>query len=72
MFMSLTGLVLDYTFISKNEPSDSVIVKQRILVFIPTIISLFIGLFPILINISSKKYYVSGADALLLGILMKQ
>ena len=70
MFMVLTGLVLDYTFVSKKENSDNVIVRQRIIVFVPTILSLVIGLFPILINAGIKRNYFSGAYMLLMIVFI--
>jgi ABC-2 type transport system permease protein len=70
MFMTLTGLVLDYTFVSKKETSDNVIVRQRIIVFVPTVLSLVIGLFPVLINAGIKRNYFSGAYLLLMLIFI--
>ncbi|MBQ4031146.1 MAG: hypothetical protein II625_05275 [Bacilli bacterium] len=70
MFMSLTGLVLDYTFVSKKEPSDNVIVKQRIIVFIPTVVSLVIGLLPLFLNMGIKKGYFSAAYLVFILLLI--
>ena len=70
MFMSLTGLVLDYTFVSKKEPSDSVIIRQRIIVFVPTVLSIVIGAFPVFLNMGIKRNFFSGAYLLLILILM--
>jgi len=70
MFMSLTGLVLDYTFVSKKETSDNVIIKQRILVFIPTVLSLVIGLLPVFLNMGIKHNFYSAAYLVFILILM--
>ena len=70
MFMALTGLVLDYTFVAKKEPSDNVIIKQRIIVFIPTVFSLVIGLLPLFLNTGVKKNYFSSAYIVFILVLM--
>ena len=70
MFMALTGLVLDYTFVSKKEPSDNVIIKQRIIVFIPTVVSLVIGLLPLFLNMGIKKNYFSAAYVVFILVLI--
>ncbi len=61
MMLVLTALVLDYTFISKREKSDNVIIRQRIIVFIPTILSLVLGLLPVFLNMAVKGYWFAGA-----------
>mgnify|MGYP003289636336 FL=1 len=55
MFVSLTGLLLDYRFIEKNENNDSVIMKQRLITLVPTFIAIVMGisimLFPVFIDV---------------------
>ncbi len=70
MFMSLTGLVLDYTFVSKKEKSDNVIMRQRLITFVPTVISIIVGLLPIFLNTGLKVDFFSGAYMILIAILI--
>ena len=70
MFMCMTGILLDYVFISKREKSDNVIVRQRVIVMIVPIISLTVGLLPIFLNIQIKYNYFSGAYLVLLLVLL--
>ena len=70
LFMSLTGLLLDYTFVSKKEPSDNVIIRQRLVVFVPTVLSIVVGLFPIFLNMGFKRNFFSGAYLMIFLILI--
>lgn len=40
MFVSLSGLLLDYRFIEKNETNDNAIIKQRLITLVPMVLSL--------------------------------
>ncbi len=70
MFMCMTGLLLDYVFISKREKSDNVIIRQRIIVMVLPIISLTVGLLPVFLNIQIKYNYFSAAYLVLLLVLL--
>jgi len=48
LFVSLFSLILDYRFIEKVETDESVIIKQRFLVMIPSFCALLIGVGPFL------------------------
>ncbi len=43
MFISLSGLLLDYRFIEKNETNDNYIIKQRFVTMIPSFLSILLG-----------------------------
>jgi len=70
MFMCMTGILLDYVFISKREKSDNVIIRQRVIVMIIPLISLTVGLLPVFLNVQIKYDYFSGAYLVLLLILL--
>ena len=48
MFNSLLGITLDCTFIDKKEKDNNVIIKQRFITLIPSIVAVLIGLVPFL------------------------
>lgn len=47
MFISLLSLILDYRFVVKNESDDGVILKQRIITYVPMLLSLLVVFLPI-------------------------
>jgi hypothetical protein len=61
LLVSLTGLVLDYRFIEKNETEDNAIVRQRLITMIPIFISLCIGIVPFFMPVYSGYRYLLGA-----------
>lgn len=70
LFVSLTGLVLDYRFIENNEYA---IVKQRLVTMVPTFLSVFIGIFPFSITLYFDYRYVLGSYmlAMIIGIVIE-
>ena len=70
MFTSLTSIVFDYRFISKKESDDNIIIKQRLINFIPSFISLVIGVCPLLLPIYSKYYLLLGAYILIMVLII--
>jgi DMSO reductase anchor subunit len=61
LLVSLTGLILDYKFIEKNETEDNAIVRQRLITMIPIFLSLCIGIVPFFMPIYSGYRYLLGA-----------
>lgn len=43
MFVALSGLLLDYRFIEKNETNDNAIIKQRLITLVPMVLSLILA-----------------------------
>ena len=70
LLVSLTGLILDYRFIEKNETEDNVIVKQRIITMVPIFMSLCIGIGPFFLPIYNEYRYLLGAFILVFVIMM--
>lgn len=68
--VSLTGLVLDYRFIEKNESEDNVIVRQRLITMIPIFVSLCIGVVPFFLPIYNQYRYSLGAYMMVFIIVM--
>lgn len=48
-FVSLLGLVLDYRFVNLKNENEVVILKQRMIGYIPSIISIFIVILPVIL-----------------------
>lgn len=61
LFVSLTGLVLDYRFLEKNEKEDNAIIRQRLITMIPLFLSLCIGIVPFFMPVYSGYRYLLGA-----------
>ena len=72
MFISLLSIVLDYRFVVKNENDDGVILKQRIISYIPSLLSLLIIFMPLLFKayVLYKVIILSFILMLLIGMLM--
>lgn len=68
MFVSFTGIVLDYRFIEKNNSDDNVIIRQRILNMIPTCISLIIGFSPLFVDFVHDYRLLLGSYMLIMFI----
>ncbi len=56
MFVSFTGLFLDYVFVNKNNLSDNEILKGRFLTIVPPLISIVIGIVPIFTMLTAVYY----------------
>jgi hypothetical protein len=48
MFISLLSLILDYKYVVKKESDDGVILKQRIISYVPTLLSVLVIFLPLL------------------------
>ena len=71
MFVSLTSLLLDFRYPMKDELNEGVIIKGRLLTFIPMFLSLLIGAGPILfVSISLKFKYFHISYMIILFSLM--
>lgn len=65
MFIEALSLLLDYRFIIKDEINDNVIVRQRVISYIPTLISIILlGYFTITIGLGNYKYMQMGLSVL--------
>lgn len=64
LFVSLTSIVLDYRFIEKNETDDNVIIKGRIISFIPTFLAIIIGIGPFFLPLYGEYELLLGGYAL--------
>jgi ABC-2 type transport system permease protein len=69
-FVSLTGLVLDYRFVDRVSKSDNAILRQRLIVIVPTFLSLIIGFIPTFFLVSLKYKLFLGSCILGLSLLM--
>lgn len=66
LFVSFTSLLVDYRFIEKNETDDNIIIKQRIIVFVPMFLSLLIGIGPFFIPLYKDYELLLGSYTLLM------
>ena len=65
LFISVLGITLDFVFIDNKERDRNVIIKQRLITFIPIIISGVIGISPFLLPVYFKYYYMIGSYAMM-------
>lgn len=70
MFISLTGLILDYRFIEKNETNDNFIIKQRLVTVIPPFISVMLGVIVLIFPSFVRYKILLGCYMLVLVIFM--
>ncbi len=72
LFVSILGITLDFVFIDNKEKDRNVIIKQRLITFIPLIVCAVIGISPFLLPVYYKYYYmiVSYAMMELVGIII--
>lgn len=70
MFISLTGILLDYRFIEKDEMNDNFIVKQRLIIMIPTFISVLLGAIILIFPPFNRYKLLLGCYILILIIFM--
>ncbi len=73
LFVSFSGLVLDYRFIEKMEKDEHVIVKQRLVTMVPTFLSIFIGMCPFFLKVYNDYKYVLGSYmlAMIIGLVIE-
>lgn len=69
-FVSLTGLVLDYRFVDRISKSDNAILRQRLIVVVPTFLALIIGFIPTFFLVSLKYKLFLGSLMLGLSLFM--
>lgn len=65
LFISILGITLDFVFIDNKERDQNVIIKQRLITFVPIIVSGVIGISPFLLPVYFKYYYMIGSYALM-------
>ena len=70
ILVSLTGLILDYRFIEKDETEDNAIISQRLIVVIPMFIAIAIGALPFFLPIFPKYALLLGAYSVLMVIII--
>ena len=71
MLTSLTSLLLDFIFPMKDEMNENVIIKGRILSFVPMFLALIIGIAPIfLMRVNLKYMYFQIGYILILFMIM--
>ncbi len=70
LFISLTGLILDYRFIEKKEENDNAIIRQRLVVMIPKFIALLLGVMIIIFPMVVDYKIIMGTYLLILIILL--
>lgn len=70
MFLSLTGLVLDYRFIEKNEINDNYIIKQRLITMIPPFIAVMLGAIILIFPPFNRYKLLLGCYILMIIIFM--
>ena len=68
IFTSLLGLLLDFKFCAWKEKDEDLIIKQRLVVFVPLMVSLVIGLVPFLLPVY-KKYKIAVCTHILILML---
>lgn len=61
VFISFTSLILDLRFKETSKVSDNEIIKSRLINLIPSCISIFIGLLPILFPLTDRYYFTLGS-----------
>ena len=66
VFISLTGILLDYRFIEKNETEDNAILSQRLITMVPSFISLMIGIVPVFVPVYKRYALLLGAYSVIL------
>ena len=69
-FVALTGLVLDYRFVDRISKSDNAILRQRLIVIVPTFLALIIGFIPTFFLVSLKYKLFLGSCMLALSLFM--
>lgn len=70
VLVSLTGLLLDYRFIEKDETEDNAIISQRLIVVIPMFVAVAIGVIPFFLPIFPKYALLLGAYSVLMVIII--
>lgn len=70
-FVAILGLVLDYRFINLKTENEIFIIKQRMVVFVPYIVSILIAVLPFLLPlyIDSKVILIFYSFVMFLGIM---
>ena len=61
LFISVLGITLDWRFIDNKERDKNTIIRQRLITFVPLIVSGVIGISAFILPIYAKYYYVIGS-----------
>ena len=61
VFISVLGITLDWRFIDNKERDKNTIIRQRLITFVPLIVSAVIGVSAFILPIYAKYYYVVGS-----------
>ena len=61
LFISVLGITLDWRFIDNKERDKNTIIRQRLITFVPLIVSAVIGVSAFVLPIYAKYYYVIGS-----------
>lgn len=70
ILITLTSIILDYRFIEKKEDNDSAIIKQRIVVMVPSFIAIIISFGPLFIPVYRQYKLLLGSYVLAMLIIM--
>lgn len=70
MLVSLTGLVLDYRFIEKNEMNDNYIIKQRLITMVPMFFAFILGVIILIFPVYGKYKLLLACYIFILIIFM--
>lgn len=70
MFVALSGLLLDYRFIEKNETNDNAIIKQRLITLVPLVLSLVLAFSAFILPYYTDYRILLGCYMLIYIILM--
>ena len=70
MFVALSGLLLDYRFIEKNETNDNAIIKQRLITLVPMVLSLILAFSAFILPYYTDYRILLGCYMLIYIILM--
>ncbi len=65
LFISVLGITLDWRFIDNKEKDKNTIIRQRLVTFVPLIVSGVIGVSAFVLPIYTKYYFFIGSYALL-------
>ena len=68
IFTSLLGILLDFKFCAWKEKDEDLIVKQRLIIFIPLMVSLVIGIVPFLLPVY-RRYVIAVCTHIFILIL---
>ncbi len=68
--ITLTSIILDYRFIEKKEDNDNAIIKQRIIVMVPSFLAIIISFGPLFIPVYRQYKLLLGSYVLAMLIII--